>query len=84
MYLTRIKIDHRHFCFEKDDVKSLCDTFHLSKQLTRFVYNKFKANGGRNIPGQLNELLLTLFLRVTLTVSEGSVPRTILLLTPET
>ena len=34
------KIDHRNPCFGENEVKNLCDTFHLSKQLTPLVYIK--------------------------------------------
>ena len=52
------KIDYENPRFGENEVKSLCDTFHLSKPLTHLAYIEFKASGGRSIPDQLNKLLV--------------------------
>ena len=52
------KIDHENPRFGKDEVKSLCGTLRLNKQLTHLAYIEFKAIGGRSIPDQLNKVMV--------------------------
>ena len=56
--LDQQKIDHENLRFGEDKVKSLCGTLRLNKQQTHLAYIKFKANGGRSIPDQLNKLMV--------------------------
>ena len=52
------KIDHENPRFGEDEVKSLCGTLRLNKQLTHLAYIEFKASGGRSISDQLNKLMV--------------------------
>ena len=52
------KIDHENPRFGEDEVKSLCGTLRLNKQLTHLAYIEFKAIGGRSIPDQLNKVMV--------------------------
>ena len=52
------KIDHENPRFGEDEVKSLCGTLCLNKQLTHLAYIEFKAIGGRSIPDQLNKVMV--------------------------
>ena len=52
------KLEHGNPRFGEDEVKSVCNTFRVNKQLTHLAYIEFKASGGRSIPDQLNKLLV--------------------------
>ena len=67
------RLEHENPRLGEEEVKSLCETFCLSKQGTHLTYIEFKASGGRSIFDQVNKLLwwsLTSTHRVTTIVNE--------------